>query len=111
MLLMVFLTSCEDWWSSFFLAAIWSFMSNDIQTFNTHTIPHPPFLFLPDEAGYIHVREGGHQILTVESIHDTTVAGDGVGKVLQERRDQGIMTSKHRYMLSVGLTGVRPVYG
>lgn len=60
----------------------------------------PPSVFLPDEAGYIDVREGGHQVLTVEPIHDATVAGDGVGKVLQERRDQGVVTSELRYLLS-----------
>lgn len=44
----------------------------------------PAVLYLPDEAGYIDVCEGGHQVLTVESIHDAAVAGDGAGKVLQE---------------------------
>lgn len=53
----------------------------------------PLFFFLPDEAGYIDVREGGHQVLTVESIHDATVAGDGAGKVLQERGEQRVITS------------------
>lgn len=35
----------------------------------------------PDEASYVDMCEGGHQVLTVESIHDAAVAGDGVGKV------------------------------
>lgn len=29
------------------------------------------------------MREGGHQVLAVESIHDAAVSGDGAGKVLQ----------------------------
>lgn len=39
---------------------------------------------LPDKAGYVDVREGGHQVLAVESIHDAAVSGDGAGKVLQQ---------------------------
>lgn len=38
---------------------------------------------LPNEAGYVDVREGGHQVLTVEAIHDAAVSWDGAGKVLQ----------------------------
>lgn len=38
---------------------------------------------LPDEAGDVDVREGGHQVLAVESIHDAAVSRDGAGKVLQ----------------------------
>lgn len=37
---------------------------------------------LPDEAGYVDMREGGHQVLTVEAIHDAAVSWDGAGKVL-----------------------------
>lgn len=43
--------------------------------------------------------EGGHQVLTVKSIHDATVAGDGVGEVLQERREQGVITPELTYLL------------
>lgn len=39
---------------------------------------------LPDEAGDVDVREGGHQVLAVESVHDAAVSGDGAGKVLQQ---------------------------
>lgn len=56
------------------------------------------FLFLPDEAGYIDVCEGGHQVLTVEPIHDATVAGDGVGKVLKKRREQGVIPTELSYL-------------
>lgn len=54
---------------------------------------HLLHLFLPDEAGYVDVCEGGHQVLTVKPIHDAPVAGDGAGKVLQERRELGVSTS------------------
>lgn len=47
-----------------------------------------PSWLLPDEAGYVDVREGGHQVLAVESIHDAAMSGDGAGKVLQ-RSDSG----------------------
>ena len=40
----------------------------------------------PDEAGDIDVRECGHQVLTVEPIHDAAVAGDSARKVLRESR-------------------------
>lgn len=63
-----------------------------------------PVVVLPDEAGYVDVCEGGHQVLTVESIHDAAVAGDGAGKVLEERKDQGVITSELRYLLSLCLS-------
>lgn len=68
-------------------------------------------LFLPDEAGYIDVCESGHQVLTVESIHNAAVAGDGVSKVLKESKDQGVITSELMYLLSLGSTGVTCVRG
>lgn len=52
------------------------------------SVIYTPFLFLPDEAGYVDVCEGGHQVLTVEPVHDAAVSGDGVGEVLKERRDE-----------------------
>lgn len=50
----------------------------------------PPLLeplikLLPDEASYIDVCECSHQVLTVKSIHDPTMARDCVGKILQEK--------------------------
>lgn len=39
---------------------------------------------LPDEAGDVDVREGGHQVLAVESVHDAAMSWDGAGKVLQQ---------------------------
>lgn len=32
------------------------------------------------------MREGGHQVLAVEPIHDAAVSGDGAGKVLQQNQ-------------------------
>lgn len=34
------------------------------------------------------MREGGHQVLAVEPIHDAAVSGDGAGKVLQQRHSR-----------------------
>lgn len=35
-----------------------------------------------DEAGDVHVDEGGHEELAVEPVHDAAVAGDHVAEVL-----------------------------
>ena len=52
-----------------------------------------PVFLLPDEAGNVDMREGGHQVLAVESIHDASVARDGVSKVLQNRGGQVVIIS------------------
>lgn len=43
---------------------------------------------LPNKAGYVDVCEGGHQVLTVEAIHDAAVSWDGAGKVLQVEQNR-----------------------
>lgn len=35
-----------------------------------------------DEAGDVHIDKGGHQVLAVEAIDNTAVAGNNVAKVL-----------------------------
>lgn len=62
---------------------------------------------LPDEAGYVDVREGGHQVLAVESIHDAAVSGDGAGKVLQQRHSRGTEARRPstKHVSVVGDTG------
>ena len=40
-------------------------------------------ILIPDEAPDVDVGEGGHQVLTVEAVHDPTMTWDGVGKILQ----------------------------
>lgn len=51
---------------------------------------------LPNEAGYVDVREGGHQVLTVEAIHDAAVSWDGAGKVLQAEQSRAAL--HHRFV-------------
>lgn len=38
---------------------------------------------VPDEAGDVDVDKGGHEVLAVESVHDSTVTRDGVGEILK----------------------------
>lgn len=54
---------------------------------------------LPDEAGYVDVREGGHQVLTVEAIHDAAVSRDGAGKVLQAEQSVRVRSLKRHETL------------
>lgn len=39
---------------------------------------------IPDKTGDVYIDKGGHQILAVKAIHDTSVARNGIGKVLLE---------------------------
>lgn len=53
-----------------------------------HINVNAPPSFVPDETGDVDVGERGHQVLTVEAVHDSSVAGDGAGKVLGRRRNE-----------------------
>lgn len=53
---------------------------------NMHPFHTSARVYLPDEAGDVDVNKGGHEVLTVEPVHDASVTRDGVGKVLKPNR-------------------------
>lgn len=48
----------------------------------------------PDEAGDVDVDEGGHEVLTVEAVHNSSVPRNGVGEVLQQSRAEFTQEAK-----------------
>lgn len=49
-----------------------------------------------DKAGDVHIDEGGHEELTVETIHYTTVAGNHITKVLFNIKQLSIVSILRR---------------
>ena len=74
---------------------LWTFMKTDTQAeIVISQLNSLPLLFLPDKAGDIDMSERGHQVLTIKAVHDASVAGDGAGKVLRKRREEGVRQYK-----------------